>query len=365
MIRRRHARVVTVAETRPGVQELSVLIDGAAERGPIEKAISYPPLVGTVAVGDAVLLNTTAIELGLGSGGYHFVIAIEAQTGEGPSPAGHIMKLRYTPHQAKVLAVEEQASPHHELMDSAEELDGLPVLWLPLHSMLGSACAGARLAGASRVVHVMTDGACLPLWFSSQIDELKRAGLIDAVITAGQALGGDHEAVNLFSALLAARAVCGADVAVVCDGVGKVGTGTRWGASDVSGGMALNTAAILRGRPIASLRINFADAGYRHYGLSPHSITVLSRIAPSPVDVAVPVLKGEQRSLVNQALQAHRIADRHRLHELDGGPAVGLIREHGIRIESMGRGLDQDPALFYSSGAAGALAGEIARGLRD
>jgi hypothetical protein len=360
MIRRRRGSVVAVAEPRPGIQELSVAIDGATET-----AISYPPLIGAVAVGDVVLLNTTAIDLDLGSGGYHFVIAVEGRAGQGPLPGGHIMKLRYTPHQAKVLTVEEQSSAHHELIDSSEELDGLPVLWLPLHSMLGSACAGAKLAGASRVVHVMTDGACLPLWFSSQVHELRRAGLVDQVITAGQALGGDHEAVNLFSALIAARAVCGADVAVVCDGVGKVGTGTRWGASDVSGGLTLNTAAILHGRPVASLRINFADAGYRHYGLSPHSITVLSRIAPSPVDVAVPVLKGEQHSLVNEALQAHGIPDRHRLHEVDGGPAVDLLRRHGIRIETMGRSVDEDPAFFRSSGAAGILAGEIAMGRRD
>jgi hypothetical protein len=32
-------------------------------------------------------------------------------------PAGHIMKLRYTPEQHSVLSVEEEASPHRSEME--------------------------------------------------------------------------------------------------------------------------------------------------------------------------------------------------------------------------------------------------------
>jgi hypothetical protein len=355
MIRIRRGIVARVAHPRPGVAELSVEIDGSRE-----PALAYPALTGPVALGDMVILNTTAIACGLGSGGYHFVIAVERQGDEDPPPKGHIVKLRYTPHQAKVLAVEEQASPYHDLIEATEDLDGLPVVWLPLHSMLGAACAGARAAGATRVVHVMSDGAALPLWLSTQVHELREAGLIDEVITSGQALGGDHEAVNLFSALLAARAVCEADVVVVCDGVGKVGTGTRWGASEVSSGLALNVATILGGMPIAALRINFADPGYRHYGVSPHSITVLSRVAQGMVRVALPVLEGERRALVHDALRSTKLEDRHELHELDGDPAVRLLRRLGVRAETMGRSLEEEPEFFRAAGAAGSLAGRIA-----
>lgn len=357
MIRRRRGTVLAVTEPRPGIRELTVEIGGARE-----PAIAYPALSGSVSVGDIVLLNTTAVDLGLGSGGYHFVIAVEGREGDDPPEEGHVMKMRYTPHQAKVVAIEEKAGSRRLLADQAGELGGTPVLWLPLHSMLGAACAGAKLAGASRVVHVMTDGAGLPLWFSAQVHGLKEAGVIDEVITSGQALGGDREAVNLFSALLAARAVSEADVVVVCDGVGKVGTGTPWGATEVSGGLALSVAAILGGRPVAALRINFSDPSYRHYGLSPHSVTVLSRVAPSPVDVAVPILHGEQRSLVYGALRDNGLAERHRLHEVDGDPAVELLRQTGVRVETMGRPLGEEPEFFRACGAAGALAGKIAEG---
>ena len=355
MIRLRRGVVVQVADTRPGLLELSVEINGSRD-----PALAYPALTGPVTVGDTVVLNTTARASGLGSGGYHFVVAVEGQDDQDPPAEGHIIKMRYTPHQAKVLAIEEQSSPDRAALQATEDLGGLPVAWLPLHSMLGVAAAGAKTAGAARVAYVMTDGAALPLWVSRQVEELRAAELIDSVITAGQALGGDYEAVNLFSALLGARAICDADVVLVGDGVGKVGTDTRWGASDVSAGMALNAAAILRGRPIAALRINFADPLYRHYGVSPHSITVLSRVAQTPVDVALPILAGKQRALVRDTLRDAGIEDRHRLIELDGDPAVSLLQELGVGAQTMGRSLAEEPAFFSAAGAAGALAAQLA-----
>lgn len=345
------------AEARPGVIELEVEVEGLTER-----ALAYPALSGPVAVGDTVLLNTTAGALGLGTGGWHFVVAVEGQEDLDPPDPGHVMKLRYTPLQAKVEAVEEQEGPHRRALEAVVDLDGLPVAWVPLHSMLGAACAGAKAAGAGRVAHVMTDGAALPAWFSQQVHALRDAGLLDAVITAGQAFGGDLEAVNVFSGLLAARAVAGADAVVVSDGPGKVGTATRWGASDVSSGMALNAAGILRGRPVAALRLNFADPSYRHHGLSPHSITVLSEVAVMPVHVAVPSLGEEQRSVVWEALKEAGLEERHQLVEVTGQPALDLLAEAGVRAETMGRRLAEEPAFFLAAGAAGVLAGRMAAG---
>lgn len=345
------------AEARPGVIELEVEVEGLTER-----ALAYPALSGPVAVGDTVLLNTTAGALGLGTGGWHFVVAVEGQEDLDPPDPGHVMKLRYTPLQAKVEAVEEQEGPHRRALEAVVDLGGLPVAWVPLHSMLGAACAGAKAAGAKRVAHVMTDGAALPAWFSQQVHALRDAGLLDAVITAGQAFGGDLEAVNVFSGLLAARAVAEADAVVVADGPGKVGTATRWGASDVSSGMALNAAGILRGRPVAALRLNFADPSYRHHGLSPHSVTVLSEVAVMPVHVAVPSLGEEQRSAVWEALKEAGLEERHQLVEVTGQPALDLLAEAGVRAETMGRGLAEEPAFFLAAGAAGVLAGRMAAG---
>lgn len=357
VIRLRIGTVIGLKRARPGLQELIVEVEGRSE-----PAIAYPALTGSVVEGSVVLLNTTANALGLGTGGHHFVVAVQGRRELDPPSDGHVMKLRYTPLQAKVLAVEEQSSPHHEALKAAEGLDGLPVVWSPLHSMVGPAVAGARAAGAKRVVYVMTDGAALPVWLSEQVHVLREAGLIDAVVTCGQALGGDHEAVNVFSGLLAARTVAGADVAVVADGPGKVGTGTRWGASDVAGGMALNAVGILDGRPVASLRLNFAHPSYRHFGVSPHSITVLREVALLPVHVAVPALEGERREIVWGALGEARLEERHQLVEVVGQPALELLEERGVRGETMGRGREEEPEFFLAAGAAGVLAGRMAAG---
>ena len=358
VIRLRTGTVTAVKEARAGILDLLVEVDGRPER-----ALAYPELTGPVAEGDHVVLNTTAVELGLGTGGFHLVVAVEGGADVDPRPGGHVMKLRYTPVQAKVEAVEEQGSPHHDVLRQADGLDGLPVAWVPLHSMVGAAVAGARAAGAARIAYVMTDGAALPLWLSDQVDALRRAELLDAAITSGQALGGDVEAVTLFSALLAARHVVDADVVVVADGPGKVGTGTTWGSSDVAAGMALNAAAILGGRPVAALRLNFADPVYRHHGVSPHSLTVLERVAVLPVHVAVPVFDDErQRDLVWSSLRAAKLEERHQLVETAGGPALELLVERGVPMASMGRDAREEPALFLAAGAAGVLAGRMAAG---
>ena len=76
---------------------------------------------------------------------------------------------------------------------------------------------------------------------------------------AGQAFGGELEAVTVWTGMLAAKEVLGADVIVVADGPGNLGTDTTWGVSALGSGNALNAAAALGGRPIPSLRISFAD----------------------------------------------------------------------------------------------------------
>ena len=361
MIRLRAGTVRRVERPRPGVLELGVEVEGR-----IEAALAYPELTGPVEEGDTVLLNTTAVHLGLGTGGYHFVVAVEGAEGFGAGleagGAGHVMKLRYTPLQATVAAVEEQGSPHRGEIEAVDDLAGLPVTWLPLHSMVGAAAAGAKAAGAGRVVYVMTDGAALTAWFSEQLHALRESGLVDAVVTCGQALGGDFEAVNVFSGLLVARAVTGADVALVGDGPGKVGTATRWGASDIASGMTLNAVHALAGRPVAALRLNFAHPAYRHHGVSPHSITVLQKVALAPVHVAVPALEGDRRDAVWRALREAGLEERHQLVEVTGQPALDALRERGVGAETMGRGLEEEPEFFQAAGAAGVLAGRMAAG---
>jgi len=118
-----------------------------------------------------VVLNTTAVRLGLGTGGSHFVMAVVGRDTDAEADA-RVMKLRYTPSQVTVRTIDELAS---ELPGS---LEGTPVVWVPLHSMLAPVAAGAVAAGARSVAWVMTDGAALPAGLSLLSSQLRDAGLV-------------------------------------------------------------------------------------------------------------------------------------------------------------------------------------------
>jgi uncharacterized protein DUF3866 len=365
MVRLRRGTVRAVLAERPGAVEVSVDVEEEDGASSVAVAVVYPALVGPVEAGDRVLLNTTAVALGLGTGGAHFVVAVEGGVGGEVAPAGRTMKLRYTPLQVQVLAAEESGSPHRDALATADGLGGTPVVWVPLHSMVGPAVAGARVAGVERVAYVMTDGAALAAPLSRLAAELRRVGLLEAVITTGQAFGGDLEAVNTFTGLLAARWASQADVVVVGDGPGNTGTDTIWGATDIESAMSLNAAAILGGRPVAALRVSFADPRERHQVVSHHSLTALSRVAMASVHVAVPVIEDiGRRTAVWAAIQAAKLEERHQLVEVNGQPALDLLADNGIEPESMGRKVADDPEFFLAAGAAGVLAGRMAAGAR-
>ncbi|MFL5738125.1 MAG: DUF3866 family protein [Actinomycetota bacterium] len=352
-VRLRRGIVRSVGPERSGVRELSVDVDG--QKRP---TIAYPDLTGPVAEGDTVILNTTATDLGLGTGGWDFVVAVEgAATGEAEL-AGRVMKARYTPLQTAVATVEET-----DPRTVTGTLGGMPVVAAPLHSMIAAAAGGARVAGAERIAYVMTDGAALPGALSRLVPRLRDAGLVDAFVTTGQAFGGDLETVTIWSGLLAARNVADADVAIVADGPGNLGTDTMWGVSALGTGNALNAAATLAGRPVAALRISFADERERHHGLSHHSTTILRHVAGPGVNVAVPVLTDDaERDAVWEALRGARLEERHQLVEVDGAPALAELERRGVEVDSMGRSPAADPAFFLAAGAAGILAARMAAG---
>lgn len=350
-------QVVSVESTRAGLQRLLVELDGE-----VAPALCYPALSGVCACGDAVLLNTTAVDLGLGTGGSHIVIARLApgDTPQGASldapSGGHVMKLRYTPLQCDVLSVESQESPYHDLLADADDVGGMPVVCCGLHSQLPLVAAAIKqLRPSARVAYCMTDEAALPLALSELVPACAAAGLIDVTVSCGQAFGGDLEAVTLHSGLVAARLVGMADVAVVAIGPGVVGTGSVLGHGGIAQGEALNAAAAVGGEPIAVLRVSFADARERHQGVSHHTIAALSRIALSPCTVAVPRLTAEQLARVEDDLDAAGVWRRHR--RADGGDVAHLPDMRGVACRSMGRTPADDPAFFAAAAAAGTVAG--------
>lgn len=350
------ATVSGIAGERDGVQRLQVSLDDGSQG----IAIAYPALSGVCSAGDRVLLNTTAVDLALGTGGVHFVVA---RAGEGvvldDTAAGHVMKLRYTPMQRDVLVVEEAASPFAAVMAAAVSLDGVPVVCCGLHSQILPAAAAIKAADpALRVVYVMTDGASLPLPLSDLVAAMTREGLLDETVTAGQAFGGGLEAVSLHSALLAAKHVAGANVVVVALGPGITGTATPFGHGGVAQGEAINAAAALGGRPVAPLRLSFVDERPRHNGVSHHSLVALGTVALARAVVVVPSLPTEAAAAVDAALRAAGVWERHTRRDVAAGP---LPDTRGIVMRSMGRTPEGDPAFFAAAAAAGTVAAGLAR----
>ncbi|HYN29182.1 MAG TPA: DUF3866 family protein [Dermatophilaceae bacterium] len=338
--------------------------DGAEAR-----ALAYPDVVGEPEPGDRVLCTVSALALGLGTGGLAMVVALpDRLPADPPAGAGHIVKARYTPLQQVVLAVDEQDSPHHDLLAAADSLEGAPVVVADLHSALPAVLAGIRATRpGTRVVHVATDGGALPLVFSRTVAGLRDAGWLAGSVTVGQAYGGDLEAVSLHSGLLAARHVAGAEVVVVVQGPGNAGTGTPWGYSGVAVVEALHAAAVLGGAGVASLRVSQADPRARHRGVSHHSRTAYGRALLSPALVPVPLLDredvGEGAIGAEVARQAAALAATATAPlTLVDVPTTGLstvLRECPVELSTMGRGLREDPAAFLAAAAAGRAAAEL------
>lgn len=325
----RTGTVTTILSERAGLQRVEV--DG-------RRAYVLTQLLGSVAVGDRVVVNTTAVELGLGTGGWdvvHWNLARDSLDGPG---GGHVMKLRYTSLQADTGVAEETDT-------SPAFLAGAPVVALGLHSQLACVTGAIKAVRAdARVAYVMTDAACLPLALSDLVASLRAAALLDATVTAGQAFGGDAEAVTVASALTVARHHFGADVVVVGMGPGSVGTGTTLGYGGYEVGAILDAIDDLGGHPIAALRYSDADARDRHRGVSHHTTTAL---AATHVPVVAPIPMGEPRPELPVNVSVVPV---------DTPDVVATLSARGVEARTMGRGPDEDPRAFAYAAAAGAYA---------
>ena len=361
MIRWREATVERLRAQWPGAAEYDVALHGT--QGESVAALAYTDLVGEPRPGDRVLLNVSALELGLGTGGTALVVAIPDRLPADLRPGpGHIVKARYTPLQTVVLGVDEQESPHHEVLRAATGIGAMPVIVADLHSAVPAILAGLRESDpAVRAVYVMTDGGALPLAFSRSVAGLRAAGWLAATVTVGQAFGGELEAVNLHTGLLAAAHVLHADVAIVAQGPGNLGTGSPWGYSGVATGEAVNATAVLGGRAVASLRVSQADQRERHRGVSHHSLTAYGRVAMAPADLPVPLLGGElgERVLEQARDLARDSAGRLVLREVDVSGLVEALAASPVMLSTMGRGLAQDEASFVTAATAGRFAATL------
>jgi Protein of unknown function (DUF3866) len=324
-------RFVTAAVTEI-LQERSGLQRVATDAG---RAYVLVDLIGPVEVGDRVVLNTTAVDLELGTGGWHVVHWNLARDGWSQPGRGHIMKLRYTSLQADTGA-DDEVHP-----DLPQTLEGLPVVACSLHSQVGVVVAVVReLRPSARIAYVMTDGAALPLALSDLVRDLCDRGVLDTTISAGHAFGGELEAVSVPSALLLARHVARADLAVVGMGPGVVGTASALGTTAVEVASVVDVVAALGGRAAVCVRASDADARERHRGVSHHTATIL-RLARTRPAVPLPA------SLVDTLPGAVVV---------EPPDVAAVLDDMALRLTSMGRGPRDDPAFFAAAGAAGAWA---------
>ncbi len=297
-------------------------------------------LLGEMREGDEVVVNTAALDLGLGSGGLDVVhVNLTRGLGGGGEGDEHVMKLNYSSLQHPVDPVERP-------LEAAGAEASTPVLVLPLHGHLAPAAWAANEASPGlRLGYVQTGGGALPGAFGRDVAQLLECELLCDHITAAPAYGGRGEAISVAGALDAAANRFGWDAVLAGPGPGIIGSETRLGHGGIA---ALDSAhaALALGMPtLLSPRLSSADERSRHRGVSHHTLTVMQLLLGA---VVVPVPAGEA---VPIAVLAEACGWRHRLREepvdLAGYAASGLP------AKTMGRGIEEDPLFFAAALAAG------------
>ncbi|MDF2520801.1 MAG: hypothetical protein K0R84_1429 [Clostridia bacterium] len=350
--------------TAQGVVEAIEYIDEdiakltAAIEGQLQKCINYNRLTGRIEIGDSILVNTTAVDLKLGTGGYHFVIANLSRPTVDIETPGHIMKLRYTPMQINREAVEAQESQYHEIFNGFESLDRMPVIVGTLHSMAAPCSIYIKAKKLDcRICYIMTDGGALPIYLSDAVRRLKNDKIIDSTITYGNAFGGDFECINIYTALIAAKEIAKADVVIVCMGPGIVGTDTKYGFSGIEQGYIIDAVNKLGGYAIQIPRISFADKRERHYGLSHHSITVLKDICCTKANIAIPTFESKEKmERISRQIIENKIETQHNIYYVDFNDISEVLAAKSDYLNKMGKSYLEDKEYFICSSAAGKLA---------
>jgi hypothetical protein len=379
------ARSKTGARGSAGAGEQRLVVElvtdsASTNAGKRREAIADVGLVGRAEVGDEVIVNVQAIELGLGSGGFDVVHVnltrgLESEGRRGPAEP-HVMKLNYTSLQHAVEPVERE-----RLQLPLER----PVAVLALHGQLaGVAWAFAQGAPGAKLGYVQTEGGALPGGHSHTVRMLRERGLLAGHVTAGAAFGGEAEAITTTGALHHGLRELGWDAVVCGPGPGIVGSSSSLGHGGMAALDSAHVALALECQTLLVARMSSGDERKRHRGISHHTLTVLDLLL-EPVTVALPAgvrspvgadLRAGLSAVFGGAMPSRPASD---------GPTLAMDVERPARIarhdwrrasvdlpayaasglpaETMGRGLAGDPLFFGAALAGGsvlaALAGEL------
>jgi Protein of unknown function (DUF3866) len=348
-------------------QELVVELTGTA-RGARRRAVADVELIGRAEIGDEVIVNVQALDLGLGSGGFDVVQVNLTRGLDAPGPRStRAMKLNYTSLQHTVDPVEGKP---------LELPLRRPVGVLALHGQLAAvAWAYGQATPGARLGYVQTEGGALTGSRSRVVRELRDRGLLAGHLTAGAAFGGEGEAITTAGALHHGLGELGWDAAVCGPGPGIVGSQSSLGHGGMAALDSAHVALALGCHTLIVARMSSSDERPRHRGISHHTLTVLDLLL-EPVCVALPA---GTRSPVGAELRAG-------LGSVFGGaagrPAPALDVERPVRItrhdwrrasvdllayaasglpaQTMGRGIAEDPLFFGAALAGGAVLAELA-----
>ena len=390
-IRRTGPAAASSADARsPATGEQRLVVELATDSeptrvgGPPDKrreAIADVALVGSAQVGDEVIVNTQALDLGLDSGGFDVVHVNLTRGLDGERDAGpareHVMKLNYTSIQHAVTPVEGEP-----LQLPIER----PVAVLALHGQLAAlAWAFAQAAPGVRLGYVQTEGGALPGGHSQTVRLLRERGLLAGHLTAGAAFGGEGEAITTAGALHHGLRVLGWDAAVCGPGPGIVGSGSTLGHGGMSALDSAHVALALGCQTLLVARMSSGEERARHRGISHHTLTVLDLLL-EPVTVALPagmrspvgadlraglsaVFGGAMPSPPAQEPAAVTVEARRPIVERPARIArhdwrrasveLPAYAASGLPTETMGRGLLADPLFFGAALAGGSVLAEL------
>jgi hypothetical protein len=353
VLKLRRGTVASAQEGEGPFQDLEVDVDG--ERRPAKADVR---VIGSCEEGDEVIVNTEALDLKLGSGGFDLVHVNLSRGLGGEGTAGaHVMKLNYTSIQHSVLPVESERSPsvgNFPPVDPVARSLDQPVGVMFLHGQLAPvAWAAAQAAPGRKVGFVQTVGGALPGGLSNVVRELRDRDLLAGHITAGMAYGGEGEAITTVGAIHHGLRDLGWDGVLCGPGPGILGSGSALGHGGMYAMDSIHAAAALGCAPVVVPRMSSGDPRVRHQGISHHTGTVL-RMVLCPVTVAVP--SGFQVAWPAQDVE-------HTWRQVDVDPAA--YGASGLPATTMGRSITDDEAFFGAALAGGTVLGELMGGPKE
>jgi hypothetical protein len=338
--------VVEAQQAHGAEQRLLVELDDGRRR----PAIADIHLHGSCAVGDEVIVNVQALDLGLGSGGFdvlhvNLTRGLTREPARDPEPTGRdpatprAMKLNYTSLQHLVEPVDGTAALELPIE--------LPVAVLALHGQLAAvAWAFARAHPEGRLGFVQTAGGALPGGHSRVVATLRERGLLHGHLTAGASFGGEGEAITTAGAIHHGARALRWDAVVCGPGPGIVGSGSALGHGGLQALDTAHTALALGAPTLLVARMSSADPRARHRGVSHHTLTVLDLLL-APVTVALPA------GICPPVGDVARHDWRHAPVDLAGYSTSGLPSV------TMGRGIVEDPLFFAAALAGGGALAEL------